>query len=130
MATILIVDDERCLRVTLQAFLRGAGHDVTVAENARLAVQMLDVAPFFDVVISDIGLPDMDGFRLCETMRQSAPRAKMILMTGDPTADAAGKAARAGAERFLTKPVSEQEICKVVDDVIGTTSQGSAQPGL
>jgi len=128
VARILIVDDEKCLRITLQAFLRGAGHDVMVAEDARLAIQLLEESPFFDVVVSDIGLPHMDGFELCETVRQFAPCVKTILMTGDPSGATAAKATRIGAERFLVKPISARKICKVVDEVTRTANPRDAQP--
>ena len=128
MANILIVDDERCMRITLRAFLRGAGHDAVVAEDARQAIQLFEGPSPFDLVVSDIGLPYMSGFELCARLRKIAPDVKIILMTGDPSDQSAAKARQVGADRFLVKPVSEEAIRRAVAEVIGTMSPTEEDP--
>jgi response regulator RpfG family c-di-GMP phosphodiesterase len=113
MARILIVDDERSIRVTLCALLGGAGHEVEAAEDAPQAREMLARARY-DVVLSDIVLAGMTGVELLKTIRQEAPDVQVIMMTGEPTVETATEAVRAGACDYLTKPINKEAILRVV----------------
>jgi len=106
MAKILVVDDEKSIRMTLSAFLRGAGYDVDIAADVEHAQELLGRGKF-DVVVSDIVLPGISGVVLLRRIRKTAPDVQVIMMTGDPTVDTAAEAVRAGACDYLTKPVSK-----------------------
>lgn len=107
MARVLVVDDERSIRVTLPEFLRPDHHDVEVAEGAEAALRALEHGEF-DVVVSDIVLPHLSGVDLLHRVRACAPRVQVILMTGRPAIDTAAEAVRAGAFDYLVKPVSPE----------------------
>ena len=113
MATVLVIDDERSIRVTLGEFLRGAGHEVHDAEDAEGALKLLKRHDI-DVVVSDIILPRITGVELLPVVRDIAPRAQIIMMTGEPTVDTAADALRAGAFDYLFKPIPKDAILRSV----------------
>ena len=86
MARVLVVDDEKSIRITLREFLSNEGHEVQMAEDAREAVNLLH-ADDFDVVVSDIILPRVNGVELLRTIREAAPHVQVIMMTGEPTVE-------------------------------------------
>ena len=113
MASVLIVDDEASIRVTLAEFLREDGHEVSVAATAQDALRVL-AQRAFDVVVSDIIMPRMSGIELLEALQRAAPRSKVILITGEPTYETASAAVRLNAFDYLAKPVRGAAICKAV----------------
>ncbi len=75
--SLLFVDDSAFFRNMLTPVLKAAGYDVTVCESARAAVQVLQSGRKFDVVVSDIEMPDVNGFEFCEALRRD-PRFRSI----------------------------------------------------
>lgn len=113
MARVLIVDDERGMRITLKEFLLGEGHQVETTGEAGSAVELLNKSEF-DIVVTDIVLPKMNGLDLMQSIRKKSDSIQVILITGDPTVDSAVQAVRAGAFDYLAKPISGEAICRVV----------------
>jgi signal transduction histidine kinase len=113
MPHVLIVDDEKSIRIGFQAFLAAEGYAVAAAADAEEALRLLgDQA--FDIVVSDIVLPRTNGIELLQTIRTAAPFAQVIMITGEPTVGTAAEALRAGALDYLTKPVSKNAILRAV----------------
>jgi DNA-binding NtrC family response regulator len=106
MASILVVDDERSIRVTVGEFLRTSGYQVQTVEDALLAEATLKERAF-DVVLTDIVLPGMSGVELLRRVRTLAPETLVLIMTGEPTIETAVETVRAGAYDYLAKPVSK-----------------------
>jgi len=115
MARVMIVDDEAALRKTIQAFVERDGHSAVTAGDATQALQVLETNEV-DVVVSDIVMPRLSGVALLVRLKHSAPHAKVILITGEPSIDSAAEAVRHGAFDYLAKPVSRKTLCKVVRD--------------
>ncbi|OGV73870.1 MAG: hypothetical protein A3K18_17265 [Lentisphaerae bacterium RIFOXYA12_64_32] len=113
MARILIVDDEKSIRVTAVAFLEGAGHAVLAAESVDEAIRLIDANPV-DVVVTDVLLPRRGGLELLHHVRQAWPHVQVILMTGEPNLVTASAAVRARAFDYLTKPVSKATLLDTV----------------
>ena len=114
MASILIVDDEKSIRITLRAFLRKEGYSVDVAGTPDEALQKLRENPV-DVVVCDIVLPGMNGVNLLQAIRRVTPNTQVVMMTGEPTVDTAIEALRAGAYDYLFKPIRKEAIVSVVN---------------
>ena len=110
---VLIVDDEKSIRLGLKEFLLAEGYQVEVAAEAKEGLRLLE-ARTFDVVVSDIVLPGIDGIELLEAVRGAAPDVQVIMITGQPTVDTAGAAVRAGAFDYLSKPVGKNAILRSV----------------
>ncbi len=117
MARILVVDDEKSIRITLRAFLLEADYEVGVAEDAEEALGML-AAQDFDVVLSDIIMPRITGVRLLQSITETALHAQVILMTGEPTVETASEAVRAGAFDYLSKPIDKEQLLRTVANAV------------
>lgn len=113
MARVLIVDDERGMRITLRELLRDEGHEVDAVGDAEHAISYLSENPV-DVVVSDILLPNTSGVELLRRIRTISDSIQVILITGEPTVETAINAVRAGAFDYLSKPVSGEAISLVV----------------
>ena len=117
MTRVLVVDDEQSIRLTLQEFLQEAGYQVDVAEDAKVAQQLLKSGDF-DVVVSDIVLPRISGVELLQAIRKESSRVQVVMMTGQPAVETAAAAVRAGAFDYLTKPVSKDAILRCVGNAV------------
>lgn len=108
---ILIVDDERIIRVTTADDLRDEGHRVHEFSSARAALQyMREAADPIDLVLTDLKMPDMDGLELTSEIRKHYPEAYVLLMTAHATVDTAVKAMKLGAYDYISKPFSVDEL--------------------
>lgn len=117
MARVLLVDDERSIRITLRVFLENAGHEVVLAEDAEQGLEALGKEDF-DILVTDIILPRMSGVELVKAVRQLNSRIQIIMMTGEPTVETAAEAVRAGAMDYITKPITRQSILKAVNQAL------------
>ncbi|MCE5267909.1 MAG: sigma-54 dependent transcriptional regulator [Planctomycetaceae bacterium] len=107
---ILIVDDEKIKRVTLADDLATQGHEVVTAADGEEALERLAAAPF-DVVVTDMKMPKLDGIELLKRIKQG-PQAgvEVIMMTAYGTIPVAVEAVKLGAFDFLTKPFRNEDI--------------------
>src|ERR1700729_345644 len=102
MAHLLVVDDEPSISELLEISFRKEGHKVEVASNGQAAKRRL-ASQVFDIVISDICMPDMDGVELLQYSKEVSPSTTFILITGVPTVDTAIDAVNFGADRYVIK---------------------------
>jgi two-component system, NtrC family, response regulator PilR len=102
MAHLLVVDDEPSISELLEISFRKEGHKVEVASNGQAAKRRL-ATQVFDIVISDICMPDMDGVELLQYSKEVSPATTFILITGVPTVDTAIDAVNFGADRYVIK---------------------------
>ena len=115
MAKLLIVDDEKNIRQSLTHFLSGCGHEVSVAESSREALELLSEGTEFDLVLSDWRMAEMNGLELLTAIKEKYPDLVVVLMTAYGTIDNAVAAMKAGAYDYLTKPFSVDQIQHVVE---------------
>lgn len=107
--TLIIVDDEDTLRDNLRAFFTKHGFHVYAAARGREAVQWIDQASF-DLMITDIRLPDMNGLELLKRVAEQRPETPVILITAYASLDTAIRALREGAADYLIKPIQFDEV--------------------
>ena len=106
---ILVVDDEKEIRVFLnKALSRLGGFHVELAESGVEALQKLEKEPF-DLVLTDLKMPKMDGLQLIAEIAKSKPETLTIMMTGHGTIDSALEAMKLGASDYITKPLNLDE---------------------
>lgn len=117
---LLTVDDDRQSRYLLEVLFRGHGHTVRCAANGREALELLAAEPF-DLVISDILMPVMDGFQLCREIRAD-PRLHdlpILIYTGTYTnPQDEDLARRCGADRFLMKPAEPEQLLAMTREMV------------
>jgi EAL domain-containing protein (putative c-di-GMP-specific phosphodiesterase class I)/ActR/RegA family two-component response regulator len=114
---ILLVDDDDALLRTLMRSLKRFGHVVEPARDGHAAIAGLENGAF-DVVLSDISMPGMNGLELLLAVRQVDLDVPVVLMTGAPDLATATRAVEYGALRYLTKPIDLDELAKVTDQAV------------
>lgn len=116
MCTVLIADDDAAIRTSLKYFLTTEGYSVITAINASEAYNAaLEAIP--DVIISDIHMPDMDGFELRNKLRSNFKTASipLIFITADTSAFENKKAESNPTNIFITKPFMFEDILKAIN---------------
>jgi len=106
---ILIIDDEASLRRTMARILQREGYEVTTAANGEEGLKLVSEQPF-DLVYSDIRMPDMSGLELLRTVHAKFPDLPVILFTAQPDLNSAVEAVRSGATDYLLKPLKPQAV--------------------
>ena len=106
---ILVVDDELSMREMLRIVLRRDGYDVVLAENGREAIALLQAGPF-DMLLSDIRMPDMSGVDVLRAAKALDPQIVAFMMTAFASTDTAVEAMRLGALDYFTKPFNMDEL--------------------
>jgi len=114
---VLIVDDEPTQIRSIGRVLKARGYEVESASNGREASQRLEQGTF-DVVLSDIAMPGMDGIQLLQFVRQQSFDVPVVLITGEPAVSTAVKALEYGAFHYLTKPIEVPDLEEVIDKAV------------
>src|SRR5215813_1676166 len=111
--TILLIEDERQLRENLQILLQSAGYQVTTAASGEEGIQQIREQPF-DLVITDLVMPGVDGFQVMDYLRGHHPETVVVAMTGYVSTESAIQALRKGAYDYLSKPLDVDLMHSVV----------------
>src|SRR6202161_4803121 len=115
--SILVVDDEIEIREGLEALLTSESFQVTLAETGEAGLQKLEDQPF-DLMLLDVSLPDRNGLELLREIRRRDPQLSIILITAFGSIDMARQAFKGGAQDFITKPWSNDELIAQVSSAI------------
>ena len=107
--TVLIVDDEPAIRLSLRTILTGLGFTVVEAARGEEAVALVRTAQF-DVVLLDINMPGLGGIAVCRLMRKIAPPLPIVMLTVQGTEERKVEALDAGADDYVTKPFQLREL--------------------
>jgi DNA-binding NtrC family response regulator len=118
-AHVLLVEDELNMAKTQAKILQRKGYVVDTAGNGREALRMLERAAF-DVVITDLKMPVMDGMQLLREMNAKERGCPVIVLTGHGTIESAVEAMQRGAVDYLTKPCNPDELLLKVDKLLET----------
>src|SRR5690606_3717767 len=108
-AQVLVVDDEGAIRYSVSKTLQRVGYNVTEAASGEEALDQMK-KHHYDVVLTDIRMPGLTGVELLKRIKEQAPDAIVILMTGYASLGTAVEALRLGAHDYLIKPSSSQDI--------------------
>lgn len=111
---ILIVDDHADTLFIMERLIKKQGHQTFPAESYQQAIDLADQGPF-DLIISDVSLPDGDGLKLLsELRRRGSPAAKGITLSGYSSAEDIQKSRDAGYEGYLTKPIQFDQLIQLL----------------
>lgn len=115
LGRVLVVDDDAGMRRTCARALGYEGWEVTLAEHGMAAIRLVrDSNKPFDCVLSDVNMPELDGFELVAAIRQHDDDIPVLLMTADPSLDGAVRAIDTGAVSYLSKPFSHEMLVAAV----------------
>lgn len=104
MAKILIIDDERAIRNTLKEILEFENYVVEVAEDGRVGLEMAS-ATAYDLIFSDIKMPEMDGIELLSALREAEVESPVVMISGHGNIETAVDCIKRGAADFIEKPI-------------------------
>jgi len=118
---ILVVDDSATVRNVLKTYLTNLKAGCVEAEDATRALQLLHAHPV-NLIIADINMPGMDGISFVRELRNHAPLhlrdMPVVLITAEKGSDLRQRGVEAGANAFLQKPVSHDDLCKVISSLL------------
>ena len=115
LGRVLVVDDDAAILRTCKRVLAADGWDVTTADDVRGALEAIKASILpFDCVLSDINMPNADGYALVAAVRQHDDDIPVLLMTGDPSLDGAVRAIDTGAVSYITKPFAPESLAAAV----------------
>lgn len=120
MALILTVDDSASMRQMVAFTLKGAGYDVVEAEDGQKALAASKTKKF-DLVITDVNMPVMDGITFIRHLRTEAnyKYTPILMLTTESSADKKGEGKAAGATGWIVKPFNPDQLLTVVKKVLG-----------
>jgi DNA-binding NtrC family response regulator len=104
-ARILIVDDDESIRKALETVLEEKGYVVETAQNGKEAIQKANTQ-FYNLAFIDIRLPDMEGTKLLDSLKERVPPMIKIIITGYPSLQNAMEAVNRGADAYMLKPLN------------------------
>jgi len=113
----LLVDDDPCVRHACARTLAAKGYVVETAADGEAAAKALEGASF-DVILTDIVMPGMNGISLLARVRERDLDVPVLLFTGEPSLETSIQAIERGALRYLVKPLEAGELVKVTDDAV------------
>jgi PAS domain S-box-containing protein len=116
--SILIVEDDPGFTSYLNRLLHRDDLKLFTASNGRQAIECLN-RNTIDIVLQDIGLPDIDGYQVMDRIRQQFPDVLVIVMTGEVTVESAVQALRKGAYDYLRKPFESTDLVNTVENALG-----------
>lgn len=102
--TVLVIDDDSLVRMTLVAYLEDSGYTVLEAADGEEGVELFR-KEMPDIVLTDLRMPKLDGFGVIAAIRAISPATPVVAITGTGDPAAATEALRLGAKGFLTKPI-------------------------
>jgi len=129
VTAVLVVDDEKNIRLTLEQCLTQAGYEVDLAVSGEHALGKVEERSF-DLVLLDIKLPDVDGLEVLRRIRRHRPGQAVVMMTAYGSVETAVEALKVGALDYLQKPFTPEEIRNTVGAVLGrqaVTEQQAAE---
>jgi len=111
---ILAIDDERAIQSYWQRLLPKLGHQAVIATNGTEGLKLARTQPF-DLIITDLSMPGLQGQQILETVRAEMPHVDVIVATGNGTLESAVYALRAGAHDFLVKPFAVEDVRRILE---------------
>jgi two-component system response regulator MprA len=125
--TILVVDDERAVRESLQRALELEGYEIELAEDGRQALDRLASDPQPDAVILDVLMPGVDGLEVCRTLRRSGSRLPVLMLTARTQVEDRVEGLDAGADDYLSKPFALEELLARMRALLRRSGDGTGE---
>lgn len=126
--SVLVVDDEPMARTLLRLMLVRAGFEVSeAADGPEALIKVKEQLP--DIMILDVMMPGIDGFAVCEELRQEEKTSTLpiIMLSAKTDSSSVRRGLKAGATLYLTKPISQEELTRSVLETL-TSVEGEKNP--
>ena len=126
---VLIIDDENIVRVSCERTLSPEGYEVRLAQNGLDGLKILEQENF-DIVLTDLKMPDMDGIEILRKVKEGWPSTEVIIITGYQTVDTAVKAIKFGAYNYIEKPFTPDTLLSAVDEALANKKKQAGNTDL
>ncbi|MGI9412299.1 MAG: response regulator transcription factor [Hyphomicrobiales bacterium] len=125
--SVLIVDDEASITLSLRHLMKREGYEVRVAEDGEAALAEVTASPP-DLILLDVMIPKRDGYDVCQTIRANPNwnGLKIIMVTAKGREIEAEKGLALGADAYVTKPFSTRDLAKQVRNLLGVDEPDDA----
>jgi two-component system alkaline phosphatase synthesis response regulator PhoP len=123
---ILLVEDEEALRKIIKLNLELENYEVIATDNGRRALELADTQ-YFDLMILDVMLPEVDGFSICEQVRLRNSKVAIIIVSAKDTSTDRITGLKMGADDYLTKPFNLEELLLRVQNLLKRTTEEGAK---
>ena len=117
MKKILIVDDEKNIRLGLTKCLQKEGYDIEEAEDGKDALELI-ITRKYNLILMDVQMPKMTGFDVLKKIREKGIATRVVMMTAFGTVDMAVDSMKLGAVDFLSKPYTLEKVRETVKDIL------------
>ncbi|MBW2061107.1 MAG: sigma-54-dependent Fis family transcriptional regulator [Deltaproteobacteria bacterium] len=124
--SVLVVDDQPEIRTSLFEALTKEGYAVALAQDGKEALGKFKANPF-EIVITDVRMPRMDGMELLSRIKQSSSQTPVIIITGHGTVDNAVKAMRDGAFDYILKPLSMEVLKETINQALNAAQTSASK---
>ena len=114
---ILVIDDEDIVRTSCIRTLAPEGFEVRLAKNGAEGLKMANEESF-DIVLTDLKMPDMDGIEVLRIIKEKWPETEVIIVTGYQTVDTAVKAIKLGAYDYIEKPFTPDALIAAITEAL------------
>ncbi len=114
---IAIIDDEPLVLRNLQRKIGKSGFQVETFQNPRKAIDRMEIAPF-DIILTDLHMPGMDGMQVLEKVKEKYPRTEVIIITGYASIKNAVEAVKRGAFYYIEKPFTPEQVLLIINRAI------------
>jgi len=116
-----VVDDDEMVLMALEELLKPEGYEVHAFSSGTEALKKLDEEGGFDLLMMDVIMPEMDGFELCRRVRQKEKykEVPIVFLTAKSRDEDRAKGLEAGANLFLSKPISPDKLIEIVSSTLG-----------
>jgi len=121
MKSIMVVDDEKDIRQSLEGVLKDEGFQVHLAEDGAGALRLLEERAI-DIILLDIWMPGMDGLEVLEKIKERERELPVVMISGHGTIDTAVKATKLGAYDFIEKPLSLDKVILILNHALDQRS--------
>jgi DNA-binding NtrC family response regulator len=115
--SILVIDDEEIVRISCQRVLAPLGYEVVTATSGAAGLDLVRDREF-DLVLTDLKMPDMDGLEVMSRIKGRLPKAKVIIITGYSTVEVAVRALGEGAFKYIEKPFTPDTLLAAVREAL------------
>ena len=119
---ILVVDDEPVVNQSCRRVLTEAGFEVQTAQSGREGLSRACTQEF-DLVITDLKMPDLDGMNLIRSLRKQRPNTAIVVITGYGTISSAIEATRLGVAQYIEKPFTPEELSRAVNGALAEAAE-------
>ena len=125
--SILLVDDEQTILELLGDILEFQGYQITAESNSLRALDLLEHKTF-DLVITDLMMPEVSGLEIARKVKQVSPQSGLIILTGHGSIESASQAVELGVDGYLQKPVHNKAIIGMVKKVLERETRSPIEP--